>query len=57
MSMTEKEFCKILGKLEAQGGYEEFVANIESMMSMLDETDEDDTFGTQGWRYHFGWEQ
>ena len=29
---------------------------IEFMISILDAGDNDDAFGTQGWRYHLGWD-
>ena len=35
-----------------QGG----VSRAKAMKSMLDETNEDDYFGTEGWKRHFGWE-
>jgi len=29
---------------------------IEFMISILDAGDQDDAFGSQGWRYHLGWD-
>lgn len=56
--MTESEFNQILGKLEAQDDRNtHFVWVVNQMMKMLDECDYEDFFGTEGWRYRFGWGQ
>jgi len=56
--MTEREFSRLLAKIEYQfgGEGEEFVEIVERMITMLDHTDADDYFGTEGWRRDFGWE-
>lgn len=55
--MTERDFTKILGRLEVESDTMfQFVDIIGRMMTMLDEADMDDYFGTEGWRYNFGWE-
>lgn len=54
--MTEREFNRILGeRFPGQEG-KEFTSIIDRMVDMLDETDGDDYFGTEGWRRAFGWE-
>ena len=54
--MTEQDFCIYLGKLEVVlTDGEEMVSVIKKMISMLDSCDHEDFFGTEGWRYHFGW--
>jgi len=56
--MTEQEFSKLLAKIEHQFGEdgETFTEIVEGMMNMLDQTDADDYFGSEGWRRDFGWE-
>ena len=56
--ISEDEFQKMLGAIELSHGEKgkAFVEKVEQMKSMLDETDEDDYFGTEGWKRHFGWE-
>ena len=55
--MTEKEFIKYLAKLEMGNNKDVvFVGIVEQMMALLDETDCDDYFGTEGWKHHIGLE-
>jgi len=56
--MAEAEFNQFLGYLSANThSGEEFVEIVNRMVTMLDHTDADDYFGTEGWRRDFGWEQ
>lgn len=34
----------------------DFLQIIQQFESMLDEADEDDYFGTEGWRHRLGWD-
>lgn len=55
--MTEKEFNKLLGKIE--GNCEtgvEFSSIIDKLINMLEEADQDDYFGTEGFRHVLGWD-
>ena len=56
--MSEEDFTMMMGKISCENGEEGkiFVEKIKEMKKMLDETDGDDYFGTEGWRRHFGWE-
>jgi hypothetical protein len=54
--MTFKNFCVVLGKLSADAEYSEFCEQIEDIISFLDILDEDDTFGTEGWKHAVGME-
>ena len=52
--MEERDFNKILGKISnfpGEDDFEHFVALVEQMMSMLDDADQDDYYGTEGWRH------
>ncbi len=58
--LTEKEINIIRGKamvgpIEGKEVLQLFDI-FDQLEQMLDEADQDDYFGTQGWRYHFGWE-
>ena len=56
--MTESEFWKFLGYLQTNThSGEAFVPVIEQMISLLDEGDYEDIFGTEGWRHRFGWDE
>jgi len=57
--MNYTEFLMFTGKISSEYGSkgEEFRHLILALLVMLDETDQDDYFGTQGWKYHFGWEE
>lgn len=54
--MLEKDFNRYLGSLV---GTEADQARdvIDYMMSLLDEADLDDYFGTEGWRHLLGWDE
>ena len=58
--MSEAEFNQFLGYLSTTSfkGYDgqQLVEIINGMMTLLDSTDADDFFGTEGWRRDFGWE-
>lgn len=56
--MTEREFSKILAKIENHFGNdgEEFSKIVEKMCDMLNDADQEDFYGTWGWRTEFGWE-
>lgn len=58
--MTEKEYNKALallgaGKCLPDHTAQQLIDVVEKMERMLDESDQDDYFSTEGWRYHFGW--
>lgn len=59
--MTEAKFHQFLGYLQTESfkGFhgDEFVAVINEMVGMLDSSDMDDYFGTEGWRHYFGWDE
>lgn len=59
--MDEKDFYKIIGKIEVllddKKQAEVFSNTINEMVNMLDQADEDDYFGTEGWRHHLGWDE
>lgn len=40
--------------LELSKTSDQFQSVVLSMMSLLDETDGDDYFGTEGWKHHLG---
>jgi hypothetical protein len=59
--MTEKEFNICVGKILAGKSLNEedainFVETINEMESMLDDGDQEDFFGTEGWRHVMGWD-
>lgn len=55
--MNEREFSKMLAKIEYEfEDGSDFVDIVEEMINMLEETDRDDYFGTEGYRHHLGWE-
>ena len=59
--MTEKEYNICLGKIIAGKPLDEDTAqSLVSLLSrfedMLDDTDQEDYFGTEGWRHYVGWE-
>lgn len=53
--MTEKEFYMELGKLR-ELGLEDMVDVISQMVDLLDTTNADDYFGTEGWERHIFWD-
>ncbi len=59
--MTEQEFYAFLGYIEAAIADDkrttDFINKIHKLTELLDETDQDDHFGTQYWRYRLGWEK
>lgn len=55
--MTEREFWMMLQEIDSQFvAGDEFVEIVNGMINKLDATDNDDYFGTEGWRRDFGWE-
>jgi hypothetical protein len=59
--MTEKEFNVCIGKILAGKGLSEedainFVEDVNEMQSMLDDGDQEDYFGSEGWRHRMGWD-
>ena len=56
--LTEKELNTIRGKaMVGHATPEEILsvfAHLDAMEMKLDETEEDDFFGTEGWRHFFG---
>lgn len=58
--MTEKEYNICIGKILAgkpldQSMADSFVSTLNVFESLLDEGDQDDCFGTEGWR-HLAWD-
>lgn len=56
--MNEKEFNKILMKvsnLSGEDDFKHFVAMVGKMMDLLDDADDYDVFGTEGWRRQINW--
>lgn len=55
--MIESEFWMMLGRIASrEENGDEFSEIITGMINMLDATDNEDFFGTEGWRRDFGWE-
>jgi len=59
--MSQSEYYKLFGEISAGGSpdIEElsaFLRIVSEMESMLDEADEDDYFGTEGWKHRLGWD-
>lgn len=55
--MIESEFWMMLGRIASrEENGDEFSEIIIGMINMLDATDNEDFFGTEGWRRDFGWE-
>lgn len=54
--MTERDFNKFLGAVMEHRGGHEFNDTIDKMIELLDEADEDDYFGSEGWRHMLGWD-
>lgn len=59
--MNESEFDRFIGYLEAymadDDRVEKFIECIGEMQSMLDDADQDDYFGSEGWRHRIGWDE
>lgn len=58
--MSEQEFNQMIGKIQAtfnDDDSERFRETINKMVEMLDEADQDDCYGTEGWRRNLGWER
>lgn len=36
---------------------DQLLETIEEMIGLLDEGDQDDMFGTEGWRHRLGWDE
>lgn len=53
--MDERDFNKFLGAILDHRGGQEFAEIVDKMIDLLDDADEDDHFGSQGWRYMVGW--
>lgn len=59
--MTEKEYHICIGKIISGNPLSNedaarFVDMIAKFEEMLDEGDQDDVFGTEGWRHNLGWD-
>ncbi len=58
MDLSEREINMIRGKLSVNHATQEEIDNfleyVEKLESLLDNSDFDDTFGTEGWRHHIG---
>lgn len=59
--MTEKEYNRAIGKILAgvplgSEDAAEFVSILGLFEGMLDSGDQDDYFGTEGWRHQMGWD-
>ena len=56
--MNLRELDKIRGRIEAGVFVQEeinlFLSYVSEMENLLDEGDEDDCFGTEGWRHRLG---
>lgn len=57
--ISEEDFNILMGQITAEKGEEgkAFINKIKEMKKMLDETDGDDYFGTEGWKRQVGWEE
>lgn len=58
--MNEKQFNICIGKIMAgkaldEDDAHEFVDTLSDIESLLDDGDQDDVFGTEGWRHCLGW--
>lgn len=58
--MTEKEYDICIGMILAGRGLSEedahaFIEAISKMEGMLDDGDQEDFHGTEGWRHNMGW--
>ncbi len=58
---SEKEINMIRGKMtEGVASVDEileFLRFVDAMEKMLNDGNDYDVFGTQGWKYHMGWER
>lgn len=52
--MNVNDFFIALGKLSSNPEYSEFADHIQDLVSLLDIMDEDDSFGTEGWKHAIG---
>ena len=52
--MNVSDFFMALGKLSASEEYSEFAEHIQDLVSLLDTMDEEDSFGTEGWKHAIG---
>lgn len=59
--ITQKQYNNLVDRLTVspnsltEDECRQLVDVIIKMENMLDISDSDDYFGTEGWRYHFGW--
>lgn len=57
MNFDRDEFIEFLGVIKSECRYgDEFVEDVKMLMNLLDGTNEDDYFGTEGWEHYIGWE-
>ncbi len=60
MNLSEREINMIRGKLSVNHATQEEIDNfleyVEELERLLNESDDDDMFGTEGWRHHIGLE-
>lgn len=57
--ISEKQYHIILGKISDKISSEDFenlVEVLQKFESLLFIADEDDFFGTEGWKHYIGWE-
>ena len=58
---SEKEINMIRGKMVAEcatfNEMMDFLDYVEALEKMLNDGNDYDVFGTQGWKYHLGWEE
>lgn len=59
--VSEREYNIILGKLISDNMDSTDRTNLMTVLNkfeaILDDADENDAFGTDGWRYHMGWSE
>jgi hypothetical protein len=57
--ISEKEYNRIVGKLAINLDKEEwndFLNVLNKFEELLEIADEDDFFGTEGWKHYIGWD-
>lgn len=55
VKINEDVLANIFNGLQVDG--EHISSDIDFLISVLDGGDMDDSFGTEGWRHHFGWDE
>lgn len=59
--MNKKQFYKIIGKVGAgialpQSEVEQLAQFAEELIDKIEDWEEDDNFGTEGWEHRVGWD-